>query len=123
MSTQVIMNELPNCDICAKRGRKPRKARYDAATRWGPWAYMCNSCWFMDAASRELGEGIGQELILKAEPEPEPEYESFVCLPCHAHASTEAALLATECEANGEHDVTPMTEAEYCAWADSKGGQ
>jgi hypothetical protein len=69
MSTQVIMRELPNCDICAKRGRKARKARYDAATRWGPWAYMCNSCWFMDAASRELGTGIGQELILKPEPE------------------------------------------------------
>ena len=119
MSTQVMMRELPQCDICAKRG-KTRKARYDAATRWGPWAYMCNSCWFMDAASRELGTGIGQELILKTEPEPEPEHESFVCLPCHAYASTEAELLATECEANGEHDVTPMTEGEWCAWADSK---
>jgi hypothetical protein len=70
MSTQVIMNELPNCDICARQG-KTRKARYDAATRWGPWAYMCNTCWFMDAASRELGTGIGQELILKTEPEPD----------------------------------------------------
>ena len=73
MGTEVIMNELPNCDICAKRGQKVRKARYDAATRWGPWAYMCNSCWFMDAASRELGTGIGQELILKADPEDEDE--------------------------------------------------
>ena len=67
MSTQVMMKELPQCDICTAQGRSSA-AEYDAKTARGPWAYMCALCWTMFGASRRLGTGIGQRLVLKTEP-------------------------------------------------------
>ena len=47
---------------------------------------------------------------------------AVVCLACHAHANDESSL--GSCEATGQvhdrHDITEMTEAEYCAWADAR---
>lgn len=46
---------LPNCDFCSKT------ARFDAKTRFGSWAYMCNECFRVHGIG--LGIGKGQRLI------------------------------------------------------------
>lgn len=46
---------LPKCDFCAN------KAGYDGATKMGPWAYMCETCFSIEG--RGLGLGIGQRLV------------------------------------------------------------
>ncbi len=54
--TTALTHELPLCDFgCGET------ARYDAATRMGPWAYMCQSCFDVNGPGK-LGIGIGQEL-------------------------------------------------------------
>lgn len=53
------VDSIPTCDICGVAA-----AVVDAGTRYGPWAYMCNSCWHLDGkAPGVLGQGIGQKLI------------------------------------------------------------
>jgi hypothetical protein len=48
--------ELPDCDFgCGET------ARYDAATKMGPWAFMCQSCFDVNGPGK-LGLGIGQKL-------------------------------------------------------------
>lgn len=37
-----------DCDLCKAEGRK-RKAIYDAKTRRGPWAYLCEDHYKSDA--------------------------------------------------------------------------
>jgi hypothetical protein len=49
---------LPSCDVCGSK-----EARYDAATKMGPWAYLCGTCYGRLAASTELGVGRGQRLV------------------------------------------------------------
>ena len=49
-----------NCDMCCKNGMDLVPAKYDAKTKIGPWAYMCEACfkkWGMG-----LGLGKGQKL-------------------------------------------------------------
>ena len=58
MSTEVIVTKLPNCDLCQNT------ASYDAKTKMGPWAYLCEQCFSFYGPAR-LGTGLGQKLILK----------------------------------------------------------
>jgi len=66
MSKQVEINisEFPNCQVCKENGIN-RKAKYDARSRHGWWAYMCESHY--DQIGIGLGTGKGQKLILKVE--------------------------------------------------------
>lgn len=59
MGTKVEMDVIPTCDIC-----RTRKAKYDAKTIHGPWAYMCQSDWQVyGGTGGKLGTGYGQELV------------------------------------------------------------
>ncbi len=58
MSKQVKVARFPNCDLCTD------KARYDARTLHGSWAYMCHTDWLKWRMYAELGTGKGQELIV-----------------------------------------------------------
>jgi len=55
--TEVVYEggNLPNCDICGK------EAHYDAKTRMGPWAYVCEEHFFTERC--QLGLGLGQRLL------------------------------------------------------------
>lgn len=48
------------CDLCTREGLQV-VAQYDGATRMGPWAYMCKTCF--ESYGVGLGLGLGQELI------------------------------------------------------------
>lgn len=56
MSNQVEVVNLPNCDFCGE------VANYDARTKVGPWANMCQSCF--ENFGVGLGLGAGQRLVL-----------------------------------------------------------
>ena len=57
---KVLMTSIPNCDVCSQEGME-RKAKYDAATKFGPWAYLCQE--HFDSHGIGLGLGQGQELV------------------------------------------------------------
>lgn len=59
--TEVKVGKLPYCNYCQQRGAKVL-AKYDGATRSGPWAFMCQD--HFDVHGRGLGMGIGQRLVL-----------------------------------------------------------
>lgn len=59
----VYVTRIPDCDFCAKEGKKV-PAVYDAATTFGAWANMCENH-FMVHARYGLGLGKGQRLILR----------------------------------------------------------
>lgn len=52
-----IVSELPNCDFCGEH------ARYDGATKLGPWAFMCQKDW----VSHGVGLGLGKGQVLMRE--------------------------------------------------------
>jgi hypothetical protein len=57
-NTIAEVTELPDCDFgCGET------ARYDAQTKMGPWAFMCQSCFDLNGPGK-LGLGIGQKLQL-----------------------------------------------------------
>jgi hypothetical protein len=62
---QVTVTVLPPCDLhqAYRRGTVP--ARYDAKTRSGPWAYLCEECY--ERVGVGLGTGRGQRLLLPGE--------------------------------------------------------
>lgn len=47
--------EKPTCDYCGQS-----KAHYDAKTKHGPWAYLCEECF--QKIGIGLGLGKGQKL-------------------------------------------------------------
>lgn len=59
MQNVVNVPELPACDFCGE------PAEYDAATLFGPWAYMCPSHW-QEHSMRKLGTGLGQKLEVQS---------------------------------------------------------
>jgi hypothetical protein len=64
MSTEVKVRTLPDCDMCKAEGRAViEKAHYDAATRRGPWAYLCDYHFGVHAYG--LGIGRGQRLVVE----------------------------------------------------------
>jgi hypothetical protein len=70
--TVAVVESLPPCDICSRRERRPRSARYDGALvamDTQPWAFMCSLC-FLEQGPPELGTGSGQYLMERAEVSP-----------------------------------------------------
>lgn len=59
MTKTAKVESLPECDFCGET------ALYDAATVFGPWAFMCQSC-FDTKSTRQLGLGKGQRLEVVA---------------------------------------------------------
>lgn len=55
-----FVEQFPHCDFDASHDL----AVYDAVTRLGPWAFMCELCYQKYGTGR-LGTGIGQRLMLK----------------------------------------------------------
>ncbi len=51
------VSQVPNCDFCGN------PAEYDAQTKMGPWAYMCDSDYKTHSTGR-LGLGFGQKLVV-----------------------------------------------------------
>lgn len=58
----------PDCDLHKLYWGQKREAHFDAKTRQGPWAYMCDECYGLEGVG--LGLGRGQRLILLPPPEP-----------------------------------------------------
>jgi hypothetical protein len=67
VSDSVVVSSLPDCDFCLM-GIVPRRrpARYDGATRQGPWANMCEEQHW-EQYGVGLGTGRGQRLVLASE--------------------------------------------------------
>lgn len=62
--------ELPMCDICQViLGIPDVTAKYDGATKEGPWAYMCERHF----RTWGVGLGIGRGQRLKVMPVPPPD--------------------------------------------------
>jgi hypothetical protein len=57
----VVIDARPMCDLCADGTR----AIYDAASRQGPWGYMCQRHY--DQFGVGLGTGRGQRLVVEGE--------------------------------------------------------
>lgn len=57
--TEVVVDKLPNCDIC-----KCQPASYDAKTKDGPWGNLCEDDFKKHGVG--LGLGLGQRLVLRA---------------------------------------------------------
>lgn len=53
----IIKHELPKCDFCGA------KARYDAPTKQGPWANMCQTCYDLHKSSSSDQLGCQFELV------------------------------------------------------------
>jgi len=49
MLTKAELVAIPNCDLCGLD-----RAKYDAPTVFGPWAYQCAIC-YLDQGSPKLG--------------------------------------------------------------------
>jgi len=55
---EVVVERFPNCDFCQDQ------AAYDAKTKNGMWANLCELHWRSYAASTQLGIGKGQRLVI-----------------------------------------------------------
>jgi hypothetical protein len=66
MSDRVEVPRLPLCDFVEEheKGSPVPFADYDARTKFGPWANMCEMHYQKYGPGR-LGTGFGQRLILK----------------------------------------------------------
>lgn len=68
--TVTYLREFPDCDVCRAHGIT-RAARYDAKTRAGVWASLCQECF--DRYGGGLGVGKGQKLFVLENPDrPKP---------------------------------------------------
>ncbi len=64
MADETYVTKLPPCDIhLYERNGTVVPAKYDAKTKKGPWANMCESCFRTHGIG--LGVGRGQRLILR----------------------------------------------------------
>lgn len=56
--TTTRVKVAPKCDLC------DMPAKYDAKTKDGPWAYMCEEHYQSHRAFDVLGTGKGQRLVI-----------------------------------------------------------
>lgn len=59
---KVKVTKIPFCDFCKNRNIET-PASYDARSKYGPWAYMCEDHFKVFGVG--LGAGKGQKLIKK----------------------------------------------------------
>lgn len=59
--TEAVVTKLPQCDFCSVN-----KAQFDVVTKYGPWAYVCDTCFYIHTNVDEdkLGTGVGQRLVV-----------------------------------------------------------
>ena len=70
MSDQVVVYEIPNCDVCRRDGQPNTPAYADAKLGAGlPWAYVCERHFRIYMCA--LGTGRGQRLVLRENPAPD----------------------------------------------------
>lgn len=62
--TEVIIYDLRHCDLCLLEdaSQAPAPAEYDAKTKAGPWANLCEGHYETERAYDTLGTGKGQRL-------------------------------------------------------------
>jgi len=60
-SNSVVWASSHKCDFCQG---ECGPVLYDGATKYGPWAVMCEACWKRHGV-RILGPGFGQKYELK----------------------------------------------------------
>lgn len=60
---EILVHEMPECDLCIHFKVVIQTAAFDGATRMGPWAYMCESHFAEFGIG--LGTGVGQKLVLR----------------------------------------------------------
>lgn len=66
--TEAIMFRIPECDVHKyEKKQYDVPAVYDAKTKTGQWAYLCQSCFDDVAMYPDLGTGKGQRLVLKSD--------------------------------------------------------
>lgn len=70
--TVALIGAIPWCDVCGGKGLMV-PAVYDAKTKRGPWAYLCEEDFA--AIGIGLGLGLGQRLVVRTE-ETEAEFGS-----------------------------------------------
>ena len=58
-ATEAKVSKLPACDF-----DRHHTATYDARTKMGPWAFMCEACFERHGAG--LGMGLGQHLVVES---------------------------------------------------------
>jgi hypothetical protein len=64
--TVAIVAVIPQCDIHRyDKKQMGVPAKYDAKTKKGPWANMCDECFKEEAMYPDLGVGKGQRLVTK----------------------------------------------------------
>ena len=94
------MEKLPACSFCG------REAKYDAPTKMGSWAYMCESCFRIHASprAREVGTELEKRIYKVVVP---PEKIKTVMVPM-----TWDSIATVYCPYCGEgRDVEP--DANY----------
>jgi hypothetical protein len=69
-SHEVVMEELPDCDFHEPGSEV--EAKFDARTRRGPWAFMCQQH-FEEYGNGRLGNGRGQRLIKRRQSNDKPD--------------------------------------------------
>jgi len=59
--TEAVVSNLPQCDFCSVN-----KAQFDVVTKYGPWAYVCDTCFYIhtNVDLDKLGTGVGQRLVV-----------------------------------------------------------
>ena len=68
MSAIAYVASLPLCDFCKIDDKVEKPAAYDAKTKHGPWASMCEDHYTQHRASDTLGTGHGQRYIVGEKP-------------------------------------------------------
>jgi hypothetical protein len=66
VSVEVKVPNLPPCDIHLSEKGTEVMASFDAKTRLGPWANLCEACFAEHGIG--LGTGLGQRLVLAERP-------------------------------------------------------
>jgi hypothetical protein len=61
--TEAAVDRIPNCDLCKSSHGLNRPAVYDAQTKMGLWAYLCEAHFRLVGIG--LGTGKGQRLVLR----------------------------------------------------------
>jgi hypothetical protein len=97
MTSTAYVATLPECDIHHyDMNVLGVPAEYDAPTKRGPWASMCESCWQANRVSADLGTGKGQKYVVGEPPARDRHAE--------AQAAAEAGDIDAFFEACGDGD-------------------
>ena len=109
MERTIKFLKLPNCDEC-KSNWEIVPARYDAKTKYGYWAYLCEKCFKTEG----IGLGVGRGTKLECVKEQLMEIEGQLIL-SHTHTCPEC-LMYFECFVN----TCKLVKEIYCTECDKQ---